>query len=268
MGRVTALTIMGIAVVVSVFGVAPAIQAQATCTNASLSGTYGFSVRGFFQGTPVPSTTASNPIASVGTTTFDGAGGWASNYTESINGTLSTVSHAGTYAVGSNCIGTLTVTSGGTGTRSLVIHSQTNEAFVLNTTPGVVLAGILKKQTVTGCTNATLRSRYGFISEGFDQNVGGSIVTPASQPAAAIGNLVFNGAGAFSFAVTRSENGIILSGTGTGTYALLADCTGSGTATISGGATDTFNAVVISAREIFFILTVSGQVESGRAVRR
>ncbi len=267
MSRLTALTISSIVVVAGVLGIASATQAQATCTNATLSGVHGFWLRGFSQGSPVPASTASNPIAAVGTITFDGLGGWMASFTMSNNGTISTVSLSGTYTVGSDCLGTLTTTSGGTGTTAFVIHSLGNERFIVWTNAGQVVAGTSKKQTVTGCTNATLRSRYGFISEGFDQSVGGSIVTPASQPAAAIGNLVFNGAGAFSFAVTRSSNGTISSGTGTGTYALLADCTGSGTAT-QGGVTNTFNFVVISARELFFILTVSGDVESGRAVRR
>jgi hypothetical protein len=72
-----------------------AVQAQ--CTNATLTGNYGFTFSGFqFRGNKG----ASLPWQGVGLMTFDGAGNASGNFTFSLNGQITAgAPYSGTYTV-------------------------------------------------------------------------------------------------------------------------------------------------------------------------
>ena len=75
------------------------------------------------------------------------------------------------------------------------------------------------------CSNRTLRGSYGY-------TVTGSIIAPVGPlvagPFAAVGRIVFDGEGHVSTVRSLSDNGEVLQNdSGTGTYILKSDCTGS-----------------------------------------
>jgi hypothetical protein len=69
------------------------------------------------------------------------------------------------------------------------------------------------------CSTATLQGAYGYTVTGF---------FPGGVPFAAVGKIVFNGSGLVTTTRTLSNGGtIVRADTGSGTYSLNADCTGS-----------------------------------------
>jgi hypothetical protein len=90
----------------------------ATCSNASLSGTYGFLHGGNNSGTPV---------IALSQATFDSsAGAYTGEVTENTDGVITTESLTATYAVVSNCTVTASVRVGS--------HPAVNVAFVVTPT--------------------------------------------------------------------------------------------------------------------------------------
>jgi hypothetical protein len=107
----------------------------------------------------------------------------------------------------------------------------------------------------SGCSVATLTGNYAVSGTGF--------TTPRSpekgheDPIAAVGVLAFDGAGNISFSYTFAFLGVIYTNqTGSGTYTLNSDCTGSISFTTGDAAGATFNVVIIGGgAEIFGIDT-------------
>lgn len=87
--------------------VSPMAKAQANkgCSNASLQGTFAYSVTGAFVAAPAPL----GPYAEVGAQTFDGNGSTSASGMSSTNGSISPANSAGTYTVNSDCTGTFTL---------------------------------------------------------------------------------------------------------------------------------------------------------------
>ena len=127
-----------------------------------------------------------------------------------------------------------------------------------------LLAAALAPQALRAqktCSNSTLKGTYIASSTGTVVGVG---------PAAVVNGATFDGSGTGTvFGETISMNGTITSGvTGTVTYAVNADCTGSDTITMSTGAVADFNFLVKeNGSKFFFISTDSGFVASGEGVR-
>jgi hypothetical protein len=85
------------------------VYASSGCSLATLTGNYGFTQTGFFN---FPETGGGGyaPTADVGLATFNGAGNFTANFTDSTNGKITTgLSAPGTYTVNSDCTGTLTI---------------------------------------------------------------------------------------------------------------------------------------------------------------
>ncbi len=70
------------------------------------------------------------------------------------------------------------------------------------------------------CSLATLKGTYG----GYQQGTVVSQLPGAPFPSAKIQTVTYDGAGHFTFTFTANLNGIVSSGTGTGTYAVKSDC--------------------------------------------
>lgn len=119
----------------------------------------------------------------------------------------------------------------------------------------------LRAANSQACSNSTLKGTYMASSTGTVVGVG---------PAAVVNGVTFDGNGNGTvFAETISMNGTITTGvTGTVTYAVNADCSGSDTITMSTGAVADFNFLVnLKGSTFSFISTDSGFVVSGEAVR-
>ncbi len=95
------------AVAALALAITPTAKAQGNkgCNNATLLGTFAYTVTGSFVAAPAPL----GPYAEVGAQTFDGNGGTAAAGMSSTNGSIGTATSAGTYTVNSDCTGTVTL---------------------------------------------------------------------------------------------------------------------------------------------------------------
>ncbi|HEV2380409.1 MAG TPA: hypothetical protein VG206_11515 [Terriglobia bacterium] len=119
----------------------------------------------------------------------------------------------------------------------------------------------LRAANSQGCSNSTLKGTYMASSTGTVVGVG---------PAAVVNGVTFDGNGNGTvFAETISMNGTITTGvTGTVTYSVNANCSGSDTITMSTGAVADFNFLLnANGARFFFISTDSGFVASGEGIR-
>ena len=130
--------------------IAPAARAaDKGCTNATLMGTFAYTVSGFLTAPPAQA----GPFASVGTQTFDGNGGTTATAWVSQNGNILQVTIKGTYTVNPDCTGTFTVQispAGITGHVFFVIDNNETEFQAIQTDPGVVVSGIARRQYPVG----------------------------------------------------------------------------------------------------------------------
>jgi hypothetical protein len=107
MKRSTIAEIFTLAAVAALaLGVAPTAVAQVNkgCSNATLTGTFAYTVTGSFVVAPAPV----GPYGEVGSQTFDGNGGTVATGMSSSNGNIASSTVTGTYAVKSDCTGTFT----------------------------------------------------------------------------------------------------------------------------------------------------------------
>jgi hypothetical protein len=105
MKRSTIEKIFTIAAVTALaLGIAPMAKAQINkgCNNATLQGTFAYTVTGSFVAAPAPL----GPYAEVGAQTFDGNGNTAAGGMSSTNGSIAAATSSGTYIVNSDCTGT------------------------------------------------------------------------------------------------------------------------------------------------------------------
>jgi hypothetical protein len=87
----------------------PAVYASPGCSLTTLTGSYGFTQTGFFN-FPEGGGGGYAPSADVGVATFDGAGNFVANFSDSTNGKITTgLSAPGIYTVNPDCTGTLTI---------------------------------------------------------------------------------------------------------------------------------------------------------------
>jgi len=127
-------------------GIAPNLQAQRSCSNASLSGSFGYTNTGTILAGP-----DAGPFGGVGRQTFDGKGDTQATATVSVNGNIFHVTIKGTYVVNSDCTGSmvLTVSAGPetfTNHVDLVVVPGGAEFRAINTDPGSVITTDAKKQ--------------------------------------------------------------------------------------------------------------------------
>jgi hypothetical protein len=88
------------------------------------------------------------------------------------------------------------------------------------------------------CSNSSVTGIYGYLGGGIDND---------GTPTAILLQLTFDSStGNFTATGTNSKDGVIESGSGTGTYTVASNCTATGTITFSGGTTKSFSFVVTS----------------------
>jgi hypothetical protein len=234
----------------------------ATCSNASLSGTYGF----LHGGTAMDGT----PTTAVSQLTFDSTTGtYTGEDTASHDGVITTVPITATYAVASNCTGRGTVTVGSRSANLAFVVTSTGFLNV-NQTTGVTAEGFGVKQGSPTCTNAGVQGNFGFETTGVF--LAGA---PATGPVAFIGELKLtvnpSGEGVISGHVAGSEDGTILKFAEepvTGSYRVGTDCRGRATITPKGRSKMHFSLVVVDGgNEMLALETDAGTVVSGTLVK-
>jgi len=213
----------------------------ATCSNATVKGVWGYLVG-----------------AAVGQFTADGNGNITSGtQTVSQNGTILTQTFTGTYSLAKNCTGSVTanVTGGGTETTNIVADDSKKGFQAIDTTSGVVAAGLGLEQGVVTCG---LTGKQ----ETFAANLIGKI--PGTGPVAYVAQVILDGQGNISGSGTFDVNGTIASASIKGTYTESSDCTGTAEITPSGAGALNFNFVVVSAgKEILLLETDTNTVVGG-----
>ena len=226
-----------------------------TCSNASLSGTYGSLTEGTNPaGQPEDSLFQFNLDPSTGTLTGTDENG---------------VSVTGTYEVASDCTVTGTTTKGGsTHTFSGVVTSTGLQSVSGN--PGATNGGFWVAQGSPTCTNAGVEGSFGL-------EVRGSFLAGASftGPVILIGELTLradaSGDGVISGHIAGSENGTILTFAEepvTGSYTVAADCKGTLTITPRGESALNFSFVVVDGgKEMLAIETDADTVVTGTLLK-
>jgi hypothetical protein len=244
-------------IVLAIFALSSAAWA-ATCSNASLSGTYGLLKGGTDK--------AGQPTTGVSQLTFDSATGtYAGKDTSSHDGVITTVHVTGTYTVASNC----TVAAVALGDNLAFVVTSTGFLNV-NQTTGVTAEGFAVKQGSPTCTNAGVKGNFGFETTGVF--LAGA---PATGPVAFIGELKLtvnpSGEGVISGHVASSEDGTILTFAEdpvTGSYKVDPDCRGWATIKPNGLPEMRFHLVVVDGgNEMLAIETDADTVVSGTLQR-
>ena len=192
----------------------------AACSNATVTGNYGFQVSGVGQ--------SGDPRASSGQLTADGIGNFTGTETTKMMGvTYTNVSLTGTYKINANCSGTGTFTPsiGTTFTYSFVILSDHKTIQVLDTDTSRTQSGYAVAQGMAVCATANLKGTYGF--------QGGSV--GLNNPGSGNGQMTLDGAGNLSGTETASMSGQIFAGVPiTGTYTMNSSCLGTATLNATG----------------------------------
>ncbi len=227
----------------------------ATCSNESLSGTYGF-LHGSTNATGTPTSAAVTQL------TFDSTTGtFTGETTTSHDGVIATEALTGTYAVASNCTGTGNPTGGGP--FSFVVTSTGFLAAHL------FAEGFAVKQGSPTCTNAGVKGSFGFETTGV-------FLAAAPAPAVAfIGQLKLtvgpSGEGVISGQVAASEDGTFLPFAEepvTGSYTVAPDCRGRVIITPNGLSEMHFSIVIVDGgKEMLAVETDADTVVSGTLQR-
>jgi len=249
-----------IAPMIVLAGLALSSSAWATCSNASLSGTYGFLHTGT-DAAGAPTTTLTQITFDPTTATFNTVD------IASHGGVINPESSLGTYAVASDCTAENQFTIGGG-----ISFVVTSTGFFAGAGPhkGVTVDGFGVKQGSPTCTNPGVQGNFGFEAAGF--LVAGA---PGTRPVAYIGELELtvntSGEGVISGHIAGSDDGTILTFADepvTGSYSIDADCWGTATLTPKGRSVMHFKLVLVdSGKEVLAIQTDGGTVVSGALQR-
>jgi hypothetical protein len=240
--------------------------AWATCTNASLNGTYGFLHSGIG-----PSGT---PTTGVSSLTFDSTTGtYKGNDTASHNGVIDTGFLTATYAVASDCTVEATATLGSSPPLDLAFLVTSKGFLYVTQTTGVIAQGFGVNQGSPTCTNAGVEGRFGLETTGIF--LAGA---PAIGPVAFVGELKLlvnpsnpTGEGMISGHLAGTEDGTILMFANepvTGSYTIGTDCRGKATIKPKWRSAMHFGLLVVDGgKEILAIETDANTVVSGTMVK-
>ena len=238
----------------------------ATCSNASLSGTYGFLHSGIGP--------SGNPTTGVSSITFDSTTGtYSGRDIASHNGVIDTGYLTATYAIAPNCTVEATATLGSNPPLNLAFLVTSKGFLYVTQTTGVIAHGFGVKQGSPTCTNAGVEGRFRFESTGVF--LAGA---PAIGPVAFIGELKLlvnpsnpSGEGMISGRLAGTENGTILTFAKepvTGSYTIGTDCRGRATINPKWRSAMHFSLLVVDGgKEILAIETDANTVVSGAMVK-
>jgi len=248
---------------------ARAQTAPVTCSAATLTGTRSLVLTGR---TVTSAGLFSKSYYGVGTATFDGAGNVTFNLTTDTNQAQNgTQTLSGTYALPSNCAGTLNITSGDTASFTLIPYNSGKNFTLTGQDATYNLTGSGGTQP-PACLASTLSGVYAFNGNGF--TVAAASITGVNTLS---GLFEFDGAGSVTGNWSVATNGVQTPVTVTGHYtvssctasATLADANGNGytlafTVTSADGAN--FSVIGASAASLFSVTGHSTFTNPGLAV--
>lgn len=239
-------------------GNAPQIGGS-SCSTSIINGTYFYVLTG-----TVGSGGESVPYAELGQLFANGSGGLSGSSSANLNGQVQTNSISGTYAVQSNCAGSMTLT----------LNSQITDAIsfqVTNNAQGMILSLTNAGEIVTGrayrtsaasgspaCGLGSLSGTYGYALTGYATSSGVSYLYTES------GQVIADGNGNLTVASVGNLGGAFSNINGTGSYTITSQCSGSATIYHQGsGASNYAVAIVEDGQEALFLETDSGTTVSG-----
>ena len=226
--------------------------ASASCSNASLSGQFGY-----FHGRP---SGAAGARVLVGQMNADGKGNVSGSWTMSLNGTITSGSFTGTYSIAKNCTGTMTLSNEDMSPAdyTIVLDDSHHGFQMLQTDSGTAQPGFAIAQ---GNANCALTGKKQTLAT----NLLGTLY-PSDDIEAIVGQVTLDGKGNISGSETFSIGGVITESSAAGTYTLNENCTGTMQITPSGQATMNFNTVVVDGgKEVLLIESDNNTTVSGTA---
>jgi hypothetical protein len=249
--RITSLIVLFVAGGIS-------MQAQQTCSNASITGTYFY----LSSGSAISGGQAL-PFAELSEFVFDGSGGVTGQAATSDNGTFATFSFTGVYAVQAACKGTLSLTINppAAGPFAFEVEDGGKSLSMSFSGAGAVILGRayqVTTQLTTGtaqCGRGLLTGSYGF------QFTGVSNGLRVSEE----GQMVSDGNGNLTFTAVLNTNGTTSQISSTGNYSLRNDCSGSVVIANPAGIATYATAIVEGGKSILFFETDAGTTVSGKA---
>jgi uncharacterized protein (TIGR03437 family) len=212
-------------------GLAQTAIGGGTCNSATLSGTYEL----LLSGRQLTSTGAVTQVfQGVGTATFDGLSKVTFNLTANTVTTTQSfgtqVTYSGSYSMQSNCVGTISITTGDTATFTLEAYSQApsataaSEFAVVGSDASYAFNGTGNSQPATCPTTITGAHEFNATGSGLS----GASVTSTLDVA---GILQFDGQGNITANWTQVSNLTTTQVAATGTYLVGAGCLASATLT-------------------------------------
>jgi hypothetical protein len=139
-----------------VLSIAPSAEADDKgCSNATLKGTFAYTITGVVFPAPPPFPAAfAGPIGGVGRQTLDGNGHVSGAQTVNLNGNILRQTYTGTYTVNPDCTGSIILV--GDNPPGLVSHSDFviddsgNETRTIQADPGAVITIVGRRQFPAG----------------------------------------------------------------------------------------------------------------------
>ena len=224
------------------------------CSTSTVIGTYFYLLSGSIASGGVVA-----PYAELGKLIADGSGRVSGQSYASVNGQQATFSLSGTYAVQANCAGsiTLTVNSQTTATLTFQVVNGGQAMVVAISTSSAVVVGSAYRQTAGSapaqCATGSLSGGYGYLLSGVASN---SLYSDAGQ-------FVADGNGNGSVASVANFGGNVSQVTGTGTYTVASDCSGTARVSNQNGTANYRFAVVRDGQAALFLATDAGRTVSG-----
>ena len=230
------------------------IGSASSCTNANLSGSYGYTLSGW-----ILQSTGDLPFADGGSLTADGNGNLSGSSSYSLAGGIQGRTLKGTYSVNSDCTGTATLVDslGTTTDLSLVVGGNGQSIQLVQKDGSTVISGRAVAQE-TSCTAETISGSYSFALSGWLFDTSGN-----EYPFTDTGKLSSSGNKNLTVNDTTSTAGTIQSRT-SGTYSLNSNCTGTVALEDPNLGTANLNIVVV-AGGIVFVESDAGTTISGSA---
>jgi hypothetical protein len=209
-------------------------QAQAQCNSSSLDGTYFYLLAGTVK-SPT-SSTATLSYEELAELIFNGNGLITGSTTTSTAGVIATLSVTGTYSIQANCSGTVALTTSAQ-TEQLSVQLINGGGIALASVTASPLGEIgngriYRAANATGsqCGNGSAQGAYGLLL------AGGTYVGTARTDYENVAQVAFDGNGNVTVAgEVTTPSAVGTPWTGTGTYSIAANCTGTVQVTTGAG---------------------------------
>jgi hypothetical protein len=238
----------------------PSTSTTGPCSLSTFAGTYYYLLSG-----AVASGSQTYPYAELGKLIVDGQGHVSGQSHASNAGSLGTYSLAGTYTVQGNCTGTmnLTVNSMAESPITFQIVDSGEEVIVAFSDPNAVVSGEAYREatvsTSSQCGPASFSGTYGYLLTGMES------VSGQSYYYADAGAVTSDGKGNINTTSVVNANGSSVSTTGTGSYSIAGDCSGTAQVVDQNGTINYIFAVVDGGQGVLFLATNSGYTVAGEA---